>query len=218
MAAAPGPTFFALYFSGDVKLWWCVKNVTLALLPLFSFFEKDKTEKLSNWHYADTQTCVGSTNQYFVTFTTRHQRDGPDIQIDGQDQALSGHVSPTWTQRCQSHSMICMQIELCPRRNDLLHILCLFLQPNSLLWLFAPYCSSLTDPYHIQRGGFVPEALKRKCHYKKSRHRNKSRDPNSLCFVFTFTTVNQCGFARSHEEKDSPQCMYETVHQFVAFW
>jgi hypothetical protein len=53
--------------------WWCVKKGTLALLP--HFFEIDKTEKLSNRHYTDIQTCVGATSRYFITFTRRHQRD-----------------------------------------------------------------------------------------------------------------------------------------------
>lgn len=48
MGAAPGPTFFALYFSWDVKLRWCVKKVTLALLPqlyLFFFFLRKIKQK-----------------------------------------------------------------------------------------------------------------------------------------------------------------------------
>jgi hypothetical protein len=129
------------------------KKLLLLCYHIFFFFEKDKTEKLSNWHYADIQTCVGSTNRYFITFTRRPQRDRAGTQIARQDQALSGHVSPTWTRRCQSHSMICMQIELCPRGNwpatYTLSVPSAQLLITTLRPLLYP---SLTDPYHIQEG------------------------------------------------------------------
>jgi hypothetical protein len=169
---------------GYETVMMCRKRWLLLCCQKF-FYGGDKTEKLSNRHYADIQTCAGFTDRYFITFTRRHQRDELDTQILWQYPAISGHVLLPEGCVSRSPTRFACRLNYVPRGIDLLHSLYLFLYSNPLLRLYPLLSSPFTDPFHTQRGISLLKGFECKCNNKRTRCWNKSRNKNSVWFVFT---------------------------------